>query len=145
MLTCGGCDTTTTIWEGGTAMRNPIYKERIPEWMNSVGMLLASIQLLWLTETWDEVDGYLIFEYLGVPKIVPIVFLGIIGVLRVIALYINGSWKRTPFIRAVGAISGAIFFTLLFLGGFLPAIVFAVADVYSGYKVGYDAGKLTTK
>jgi len=126
-------------------MRNPIYKERIPEWMNAAAMLLASVQLLWLTETLEHADGYLIFEYFGIPKIVPIIFLGIIGILRIIALIINGSWKRTPIIRAVGAVTGAVFFTLLFLGGYLPAIVFAVADVYSGYKAGYDAGKLTTK
>ena len=72
-------------------------------------------------------------------------FLGLIGILRILALIINGSWKRTPIVRAIGAITGAIFFTLLFLGGYLPAIVFAIADVYSGYKAGYDARNVTAK
>ena len=125
-------------------MKNPFYKERLPEWITASAMLLAFIQLVLLSDI-DSADGYLVFEAIGIDKLIPICALGVIGFLRVIALYINGSWKRTPLIRAVGAIVGAVFFTLLSFGGYLPALVLAIADVYAGYRAGYDARYTITK
>lgn len=127
------------------AKYNPIYKERIPEWMAAGAMFLAPIQLLWLTDTLEHAQGYAIFEYFGIPKVVPIVFLGVIGLLRLVSLIINGRWRRTPTIRAVGAIISAMFFTLLCLGGYTVALIFVMADAYSGYRAGYDSRNITSK
>lgn len=127
------------------AKYNPIYKDRIPEWMAAGAMFLASIQLLWLTDTLEHAQGYAVFEYFGIPKVVPIAFLGAIGLLRLVSLAINGRWRRTPMIRAIGAIISAMFFTLLCLGGYTVAAIFLMADVYSGYRAGYDSRHITSK
>lgn len=118
-------------------MKNPIYKDRIPEWINAATMLLASVQLLWLSSI-ETAEGFTLFIMLGIPIIIPIVLIGVVGLARLIALYINGRWRKTPLIRAVGAISGAMFFSVLFVGGYLPAIVFALVDIYAAYKAGED-------
>lgn len=125
-------------------MKSPFYKERIPEWITASAMLMAFIQLIFSSDV-TTAEWHQLFEAAGIERMIPIIGLGIVGFLRVIALYINGSWKRTPLIRAVGAIVGAAFFTLLLLGGYLPALVLAIADVYAGYRAGYDARYAITK
>lgn len=118
-------------------MKNPIYPERIPEWMTAGTMFLACVQLLTFSSI-ENADGFVLFELLGIPKYLPIITIGVFGFLRLVALYINGRWNRTPLIRAVGAVVGAMFFSMLFAGGYLPAVIFATVDIYAAYKAGQD-------
>src|ERR1043166_7395273 len=67
-----------------------------------------------------------------------------IGTVRIVALYVNGAWRRTPLIRAPGAIVGMIWWTVLgYLfavaagSGPLPAelLWFCVFVGFEGYSV----------
>jgi hypothetical protein len=124
--------------------RNPFYQERLPEWMSATAMFLAFWQLVFLSD-FSTAQGYTFFEFIGIPREYPIYFLGVVGLLRVVALTINGSWKRTPQIRKIGAFVGAVFFALFFVGGYLPALAFFLADVYAGYKAGYDSERINAE
>lgn len=114
-------------------MKNFIYPARIPEWVASLGMLLACMQLFI-----ETANGYTLFTTLEIPKIYVAIAIGVIGLLRMLALYINGRWRRTPAIRAVGAVLGALLFSLL-SAGYLFALALAVSDIYAAYKAGSDA------
>jgi hypothetical protein len=73
-----------------------------------------------------------------------------IGALRMVALYINGSWRRTPLIRAFAAVMGLIWWIVI---GFLISFgvhgappadllffpIFAYFEAYSCYRSGQDA------
>lgn len=125
-------------------LRNPFYRERLPEWMSATAMLLACIQLLTLSNI-DTAEGYTLFESVGISKVTVVYLLGLVGLARIIALTINGAWRQTPQIRKAGAIVGAVFFALLTIGGYLPALAFFIADVYAGYRAGYDSERIDTK
>lgn len=125
-------------------MKNPFYVDRIPEWMTASMMLLAFLQLMTLS-SWETAEGYVLFEVLGIHKLVAIYFMGFIGLVRLIALYINGAWKRTPLIRAVGSIIGAMFFTAIVLGGYLPALPLIIADVFAANRAGQDGRRTFRK
>lgn len=78
---------------------------------------------------------------------------GLVGGLRIAALYINGRWPKTPLIRMLGAGAGfvlwaqvAILFTTMptALGhaAMLSVAVYgplALADLFSIYRAAYDA------
>lgn len=80
-----------------------------------------------------------------------------IGAARLVALYVNGSWRRSPLIRAGGAALGVIWWLILgFLllngtqGGPLPAALmwypvfcgFEFYSVYRGARDSYHSGAL---
>lgn len=72
----------------------------------------------------------------------------IIGAVRMMALFVNGSWVRTPVIRLVCSFASAFVWTQVFLG-FLNAPVpttafaffpwFIASDLYSAFRAGTDA------
>jgi hypothetical protein len=74
-----------------------------------------------------------------------------IGGLRMVALYVNGAWRRTPLIRATCSIFGMIWWALLgvlFIGArtggtFGPGLwwfpVFVMFEGYSAYRGARDS------
>jgi len=99
-----------------------------------------------------SVDGYHVLADIGLTDFYLAMFMTILGVLRLVALYINGSWKRTPTIRMYGAIVGAAVFMSFAVGFFLPIVtktmppntawgtylILALWDIYASYKAGND-------
>lgn len=77
---------------------------------------------------------------------------GVIGGARISALYINGRWPRTPYIRMMGSLFGAVSWAqvawLLFAGGYLNTGIpttgvavyglLALADLLSIFKAAFD-------
>ncbi|UFW75219.1 hypothetical protein [Bradyrhizobium sp. WU425] len=74
-----------------------------------------------------------------------------LGVLRLVALYINGNWRRTPVLRFVGAMSGLVWWLILSaLYGLAVQngapdfpmryvlVVFIFFEAYSCYRCGQD-------
>lgn len=77
---------------------------------------------------------------------------GIVGTARLIALYVNGRWPKTPMTRMVGAVIGVALWSqvsLMFMyvsevrGTWTPSVVvyaaLAVADLFSVYRASRDA------
>lgn len=72
----------------------------------------------------------------------------VIGVARLLALYVNGAWVPSPWVRLACSLLSALFWTQLVLGlvgvptvplglGIFPW--FVVADLYSAMRAGQDA------
>lgn len=72
----------------------------------------------------------------------------VVGALRAMALFINGSWQRTPIVRIIAAFASAFIWTQVLLGisnspvpttawAFFPW--FIAADFYSAFRAGADA------
>lgn len=122
----------------------------------------AESLLAWLIIGWSLVmvgfDGSMTGRaYVFFAAVAPLHVLGSIGVLlgtaRIVAIIINGRWRRTPLIRLIGAASGLMWWTavtVLFwvavvrdglmpfpmLGGYPVLIMF---EVVSCYRCGQDA------
>ena len=78
---------------------------------------------------------------------------GIMGGARIAALYINGRWPRTPYIRMVGSLFGTMSWAqvawLLFAGGYFATGIpttgvavyglLALADLLSIFRAAFDA------
>lgn len=137
-----------------------VHTERIPEWATSFIMLFFGVSLLLPGETM-AIKGYgnMAFNNYGDAGIGSIMTL--LGVLRIIALYINGNWKRTPLIRMVGAVLGVQMFLAISVSLAIPFLtrdmapntawgtylVLAVLDTHAVWRASkdarrvYDAGK----
>jgi hypothetical protein len=92
----------------------------------SVEWLLASLMVAWgvgLSVPGNTMDlpAYRLLGALAPEPVWAAWSLGI-GGLRMVALYINGSWRRTPLIRTLGAMFGVIWWLVL-------AFCFASADI----------------
>ncbi len=128
--------------------------ERYPT--RSVEYMLAWALISWafmLSLPWVSLDGSL-YSYLTLlaPEWVwCTVGIGT-GFMRLFALMRNGSWKKSPYLRLIGASLGFNFWLLLFvlygmamftgaaafpMYGFLP--VFMFFEAYSSYRCGQDA------
>ena len=75
--------------------------------------LLGATVLAWfaicLTFPGDTLanQGFKTFRIMGLDEIMIAVPLAIVATLRIVALIINGAWRRTPLLRAIGACIGA--------------------------------------
>ncbi|KAF0675061.1 hypothetical protein [Profundibacterium mesophilum] len=128
---------------------------RAAEWITSAVLAVIGITLLMPGETMGVSSSYAGFRSLGVSDGVLGVAVLVVGAVRLTALYINGSWRRTPLLRAVGAVCGLVIFTMLlsaflfpFFYGHAPALntgttylILAIADLFSCYRTGADVGR----
>lgn len=82
---------------------------RLPEWYNSCVLILFGFQLLANPEIINS-PSYSGFVLMRFNNVVLGSLLILVGLVRGIALYINGRWNPTPIIRAIGAAIGAQLF-----------------------------------
>lgn len=131
-----------------------IQQGRLGEWITSASMFFYAA-ILWLpgnSYTLD-VSGRGFYDR-GVTEIMVSVPLAAIGVERCIALFINGSWKRTPALRAFGSLCGALWLYFLLHALVAPTLegkvasvdpmcgivgVLLVAEIIAAFRAGADA------
>lgn len=125
-------------------------RTRSVEWLLACLMLTWGVILLAPSESFT-LPAYRWLATMGEERVWGGLALGI-GTLRVAALYVNGSWRRTPLIRAFGAVVCLMWWVsvgaLLIFGvepgkplpaGFAFYPVFALFEAYSCYRSGLDA------
>jgi hypothetical protein len=125
-------------------------RTRSVEWLLSCLMLTWGVILLAPSESFAN-PAYRWLAALGEERVWGALAFSV-GALRIGALYINGSWRRTPLIRAFGAVMGLTWWVcvgaLLIFGvepgrplpaGFAFYPVFALFEAYSCYRSGLDA------
>jgi len=115
----------------------------------SVEWLLASMMVAWGVGLMLPGDTMLLPQYRLLAAIAPepvwAAWSLSMGSIRIIALYVNGSWRRTPLLRVMGATLGLIWWLVLgFLfksaadgSGALPAglMWFPVFIGFEGYSI----------
>lgn len=130
-----------------------IRNDRVLEWTTSLILFLFGLSLAMPGDTMS-LASYQPFHQLGFTDVSLAVILMAVGLSRMVALYINGSWRQTPKIRMVGAVLGAAIFVAIGGSFMVPALIYkaipttaattylvlCVADIYSANRAGQDAG-----
>ncbi|WP_279479912.1 hypothetical protein [Aureimonas sp. SK2] len=83
----------------------PSYPLRTMQWFAAIALLLWGLVLLQPTALFDR-EAFRPFHDLVAEQSLGAFLLGI-GIVRCAALYINGHWRRTPLLRAAGAMIGS--------------------------------------
>ncbi|QPM89392.1 hypothetical protein [Pseudooceanicola algae] len=86
---------------------------RATEWLTSLVLLGFAMTLALPGDTFTMSPSYQGFRNLGFDEAAISTPLSLLASMRLVALYVNGSWQRTPMLRAVGAVVGATVFTML--------------------------------
>lgn len=132
-----------------------IQQGRLGEWITSA-CLMGFAAILWMPGNSLTVkDGWPGFYMLGWSEIAVAVPLAVIATLRMLALVINGAWKRSPHLRVAGSVAGAVCFMVLTFTTISPAFAgradsinptaalyatLLIADLFAAYRAGADAG-----
>ena len=88
--------------------RTPLNRTRSTEWLLAFCLLLWGWAMLDPSTSFFEMPIYIVMKSLATESTWGIAAVSVAGV-RLIALYINGWWKRTPIIRCAGAVLGGTF------------------------------------
>lgn len=125
---------------------------RLAEWLTSTVMVVFAIILALPGDTMDG-GAFRVLSFWGFNETSLAVPTAMIGGARLMALYVNGSWRRSPLIRTIGAAFGAAMFAFMavsffwpFLIGVTPAVstgvgtygVLALFDIFAAYRSGHD-------
>ena len=132
-----------------------IQHGRVAEWLTSLVLLTFAITLA-LPGNTLRINGYRGFAELGFDEASLSTPLALLACARLAALYVNGAWRRSPLMRAVGAAVGAAVYLMLSVtfawawfaddraslgtasGTYL---VLGLFDLLAAYRSGADAGK----
>jgi hypothetical protein len=130
---------------------------RMAEWLTASIMLVFAATLAIPGDLVTETQVFAFFARFGISEPLLAFSMGAVGAARMMALYINGSWRRTPWIRMAGALLGAALFAFLsvsfswpYFSGLretfplMPGIfaVLALFDIIAAYRAGYDARRV---
>jgi hypothetical protein len=127
---------------------------RATEWLTASELLMFGLILALPGNTLLSSPSYAELRAIGLTEMTLAAMLLIVGTMRLCALYINGNWRRTPWMRAAGAMIGMALFSMLsvsaawayFVGG-SPALstgagaygILALFDALAAYRSGADA------
>lgn len=81
--------------------------DRTIEWFSSAVMIAWALTMAQPGDLLDQ-PGFVAFRRFGLTEGFWIFAFGTFGAGRLIALYINGRWPRSPHIRMAGALFGAV-------------------------------------
>lgn len=138
-------------------MKYDVVHGRLAEWLTAAIMIVFAVTLAMPGDMIAESPIFAFFDRFGIEEGMLAVSMGAVGAARMMALYINGSWRRTPWIRMAGSTLGAAMFAFLsvsftwpFFSGLretfplLPGMfaVFSLFDIIAAYRAGYDARRV---
>lgn len=108
---------------------NIVEQGRGIEWATSAVLIMFSLILMLPGNTLAS-PAFKAFVSLGLTEITIAVPLMLVGVARMVALYLNGHWRRSPILRMVGAILGASIFGMLTVAFAAPTVELLIAGRY---------------
>ena len=132
-----------------------LQHNRLSAWATSLIMIFFAFTLMTEGNHFTKSGPWAGFALMGATEIVVAVPLAGLGVMRLTALWINGRWRRSPLLRAIGAVVGfACFATLavtlllpwwfgdtkLLSTGVGPYAVLAGLDFIEASRAGADVG-----
>ncbi len=91
------------------------FRERMPEWITSLAMLIWGLIVLSQGENLWSREFYSVLSTIGTQASWGWLTT-IVGALRLVALTINGAWRPTGHIRAFGALVGSVVWSALIIG-----------------------------
>jgi hypothetical protein len=115
------------------------FRERFPEWVTSTILLLWGFTLLMNPSVFNA--PFYTFLRLLAPVQLWASIAFVMGIIRLISLYINGRKRQTPPMRMLGACSGILIWFGVFVGGMVYARLSPSVALYFGLTV-LDAAAL---
>lgn len=93
------------------------FRERLPEWISSFSLMGWGLILLTTSpENWQQ-EYFNLLENIAEQQTWGIVAI-IWGFLRISALAVNGAWRPTAHLRALGALGGVVIWMSIFVSYF---------------------------
>lgn len=83
------------------------FNDRGLEWFSAGVMLVWGLTLIAPGQTLDG-PQYAAFGRFGITEAMWAYVFGTVGAVRLVALYINGNWPKTPHVRMLGSLFGAL-------------------------------------
>jgi hypothetical protein len=105
------------VWEVSFASK---FRERMPEWILSLGLLLWGLFLLLPVNyaVYEPMHVLLSLSTVAVYSSIAI----IVGSIRLIFLIINGAWRPSAHIRALGCIASSFIWSGLLVGSIVSTL-----------------------
>lgn len=132
-----------------------LQHNRLSEWVAAGALIGFALVLMTDGNSFTQSTPWGGFARMGATEVGIAVPLAVVGAMRIIALWANGSWRRSPLLRAIGAVAGFTCFSLLAVTalspwvtgkantlstGVVPYTAFAVLDLIAAYRAGADVG-----
>lgn len=92
-----------------------IFRERLPEWATSTALFFWGLIVYSQDNSLWTREFFSVLAEIGDQKTWGIIAMAV-GSMRIIALGINGLWRPTAHIRAIGALIGSVIWTAIILG-----------------------------
>lgn len=123
-------------------------RPRTLEWISAGAILAAGILLAMPGATFSNSPGYAAFAAVA-PENVWAAFCCAVGLVRMVALWINGQWRRSPILRGATSVMGVCLWMLvvsLIMHASLPGPAMVLApygalltiDLISAWRSGRD-------
>lgn len=126
--------------------------DRYAEWFSAACMIAWGIALAMPGDTLAG-PNFIAFRRFGISEDTWAAVFLVIGVARMITLFLNGRWPTGPYVRMAGSLFGALSWAqvslLLFLGTYLPTgimqtgpLIYALlagSDLLSIFRASFDA------
>lgn len=93
------------------------FRERLPEWISSFSLMGWGIILLTISPLNWQQEYFNLLEDIATQRTWGIVAITL-GLLRIIALVVNGVWRPTAHLRALGALGGVVVWMTIFVSYF---------------------------
>lgn len=108
----------------GLIFLNMFEHGRATEWLTSFILLGFAVALAAPGDTLASSAGFRAFVQFNLSEASISTPLAIIAVLRIVALQINGRWRRSPLLRLAGAVLGAALFSILGMAFLWPSLIY---------------------
>lgn len=90
------------------------FRERMPEWVQATGMLMWGLMALWATGLFQS-QAFFAPLLLLMSQTAWGILAALVGVVRLSFLVINGAWRPSAHIRAIGCVLGSMLWGSLFI------------------------------
>lgn len=135
----------------GTFKLNLLEQGRATEWLTSLVLLGIAVVLSLPGDTLAS-PSFRSFKDLGLDEAMVSTPIALLGSARLVALYINGNWRKSPEMRMIGAVCGASIFAMISMALLWPTfthghavstgastyLVLALFDALAAYRSGAD-------
>jgi hypothetical protein len=106
------------------------FRQRMPEWVQSTGMLLWGLMTLASTNLFIRME-YFHPLLLLMDQVTWGTVAATVGTIRLIFLIINGAWRPSAHIRAIGCASGALLWGSLLISALSLPWLTPTAGIYA--------------
>jgi hypothetical protein len=129
------------------------FPERAIEWLLGFMLMAWGYVVVMVPDMFTTNPNFAAFKFLG-PQSVWGLGSVAVGTCRLMLLFVNGAWRRSPHGRLIASFFSAFIWTQIAIGCILSPVAntgivvyggLTLADIYSAFRAGADAGRVDNK